>query len=308
MTEQLAARPRVATSDRLTVAFIGLGAMGMPMCRRLIDHHDVVGYDVAAAPCAAAVAAGARSAPSPAETARGADVAVLAVRDAEQLESSLFGRDGAASTLRPGAIAILTSTVGPEVARRTAVRLSEHEVCLLDAPVSGGPGRAASGDLLIMVGGPPEVVERSLPVLDRIASAVAHVGPQAGDGQAMKVVNQLLCGVHIAAAAEALALARGLGLDATAALDVLGRGAASSFMLADRGPRMLDDDAPGPVRSRLDIFVKDMGIVTEIARTAGVPTPVAGAAEQLFLIGKRAGLGARDDSSIITVLGSGSER
>jgi len=303
MTEQLTARPRGATQTRLTIAFLGLGAMGMPMSRRLVDAHHVVVYDVDPDRCAELVAAGARSAPSPAQAARSADVLVLAVRNEEQLEASLFGHDGAAPALRPGATVLLTSTVGPDAARQAAARLAEQRVALLDAPVSGGPGRAENGDLVVMVGGPADIVQRCCPVLDRIASTVAHVGPHAGDGQAMKVVNQLLCGVHIAAAAEAVALASGLGLDPATALDVLGRGAASSFMLADRGPRMLTaDDPSGPVRSRLDLFVKDMGIVTGIARAVGVPTPVAGAAEQLYLLGSRAGLGARDDSSIVTVL------
>jgi 3-hydroxyisobutyrate dehydrogenase len=306
MTEQLATRPGAAKPHQFTVAFLGLGAMGMPMSRRLVDAHDVVVYDIDPNRRSELVKAGARSAASPADSARGADVVVLAVRNQQQLEASLFATDGAASTLRPGAIVVLTSTVGPDAARYAAEKLAELDVALLDAPVSGGPGRAEIGDLLIMVGGPSEVVEQCRPVLDRLASTVAHVGPRPGDGQAMKVVNQLLCGVHIAAAAEAVALARGLGLDAATALNVLGRGAAASFMLADRGPRMLTaEDPSGPVRSRLDLFVKDMGIVTEIARSVGIPTPVAGAAEQLYLLGQQAGLSARDDSSIVTVLGSG---
>ena len=120
----------------------------------------------------------------------------------------------------------------------------------------------------------------------------------------MKTVNQLLCGVHIAAAAEALALARALGLDPAAALETLGAGAAASFMLGDRGPRMLQayDEGGAEVRSRLDIFVKDMGIVTTAARGVGVSTPLAAAAEQVYLMGQAYGLAGRDDSSVITVL------
>jgi 3-hydroxyisobutyrate dehydrogenase len=310
MTDQLTIDPTTTSTEGLSIAFLGLGAMGMPMCRCLLDgSNDVIVYDVAADRCAALADDGARVASSPAEAARGADIVVLAVRDQAQLESSLFGGSGAASTMPRGGTVILTSTVGPEVARDAAERLATRGLFLLDAPVSGGPGRAARGDLLVMVGGANEVVEWSGPVLDRIASQVAHVGPRAGDGQAMKAVNQLLCGVHIAAAAEAVALAEGLGLDPSVALEVLGGGAAASFMLSDRGPRMLTVDDPSvPVRSRLDIFVKDMGIVSDIARSAGVPTPVAGAAEQLFRLGLRAGLGARDDSSVVTVLTSGGDR
>jgi 3-hydroxyisobutyrate dehydrogenase len=302
MTEQLTTRPSAPTRQ-LTVGFIGLGAMGMPMSHRLVAAHDVVVYDVDQVRRSELVHAGATSADSPAEAAREAHILVLAVRTQEQVEAALFGPTGAVSALRPGAVVLLTSTVGPDAARQTAARLAQADVALLDAPVSGGPGRAAHGDLLITVGGPSDAVELCRPVLNRLASTVAHIGPRPGDGQAMKAVNQLLCGIHIAAAAEAIALARGLGLDAAKALDVLGHGAAASFMLADRGPRMIEvDDPVRPVRSRLDLFVKDMGIVTAIARSVGVPTPVAGAAEQLYLLGQSAGLNACDDSSIVTVL------
>jgi 3-hydroxyisobutyrate dehydrogenase len=306
MTNQIALHPHDTPAQQLGLAFIGLGAMGEPMCRCLVvasDDLEVTVYDIAAERIAGLVEAGARAAGSPAEASRDAGIVVLAVRDREQLNSSVFGEHGVMSTLRPGATIILTSTVGPDVVRDTARRLAERDIALLDAPVSGGPGRAATGDLLVMVGAPDDVVARCRPVLDRIASTVAHVGQRPGDGQAMKAVNQLLCGVHVAAAAEAVALARGLGLDPQVALDVLGQGAAASFMFADRGPRMIPVDGwTGPVRSRLDIFVKDMGIVTQVARSAHVPTPVASAAEQLYLLGERAGLGARDDSAVVTLL------
>ena len=303
MTSQVLPHAGTTPQVRLAVGFIGLGAMGEPMCRRLLDVHDVAVFDVVPQRVAELAEAGARSASSPAAAAQDADVVVLAVRTQEQLESSLFGADGVMSTLRPGATVILTSTVGPDAVRDAVARLAAGEVDVLDAPVSGGPGRAATGELIVMAGATPEVLARCRPVLDRIASTVAHVGSRPGDGQAMKVVNQLLCGVHIAAAAEAVALAHGLGLDPRVALDVLGQGAAASFMLADRGARMVAPGGwSGPVRSRLDIFVKDMGIVTGIARGAGVPTPVAAAAEQLYLLGQRAGLGEADDSSVVQVL------
>ncbi len=305
MTQQIASRPDAVSTQRLAVAFLGLGAMGEPMCRCLTaasDDLEVTVFDIATERTAALAAAGACAAASPAEASRHADIVVLAVRDQEQLHASVFGDNGVMSTLRPGATIILTSTVGPDVVRETARRLAEQQVALLDAPVSGGPGRAAKGDLLVMVGAPDEVVARCRPVLDRIASTVAHVGPRPGDGQAMKAVNQLLCGVHIAAAAEAIALARSLGLDPQIALNVLGQGAAASFMLADRGPRMIPDEGwTGPVRSRLDIFVKDMAIVGEVARNAHMPTPVASAAEQLYLLAEQAGLGPRDDSSVVSL-------
>jgi 3-hydroxyisobutyrate dehydrogenase len=275
------------------------------MARRLSGELPLSVYDIAADRRAALAAGGARDAASPAEAARDADVVVLAVRDRAQVEGALFGENGAAEALRPGAVVVLTSTVGPEAARITARRLAENGVLTVDAPVSGGPVRAGNGDLLIVVGAEDVALKTARPVLDLLASTLTVVGPRPGDGQAMKAVNQLLAGVHIAAAAEAIALARGLGLDPETVVDSLKHGAAGSFMFADRGPRMAQtyDDGPDPeVRSRLDIFVKDMGIVTGIAKDAHVPVPLAAAAEQLYLLGERAGLGARDDSSVVTVL------
>ena len=141
-------------------------------------------------------------------------------------------------------------------------------------------------------------------MLSRLSSTLTVVGDRPGDGQALKTVNQLLCGVHIAAAAEALALADALGLDTQRTLDALGAGAAASFMLANRGPRVLQayDEGGAPVLSRLDIFVKDMGIVTKAARALKVATPVAAAAEQLYLVGEAHGLGEADDSAVIRVV------
>lgn len=291
---------------RPRTAVIGLGAMGLPMAHRLAGQLPLSVYDIAADRRAAlAASAGARDAVSPAEAARDAEVVVLAVRDQVQVEGALFGADGAAEALRPGAVVILTSTVGPEAARSTAARLAERGVLTVDAPVSGGPVRAGNGDLLIVVGAEETALKAARPVLDLLASTLTVVGPRPGDGQAMKAVNQLLAGVHIAAAAEAIALARGLGLDPGTVVESLKHGAAGSFMFADRGPRMVqayEEDAEVEVKSRLDIFVKDMGIVTGIAKDAHVPVPLAAAAEQLYLLGEGAGLAARDDSSVVTVL------
>ncbi|MGP3974127.1 NAD(P)-dependent oxidoreductase [Streptomyces sp. 8N114] len=290
---------------RPRTAVIGLGAMGLPMARRLAGELPVSVYDIAADRRYALAAEGAHDAASPAEAARDADVTVLAVRDQLQVEGALFGESGAAETLRAGAVVILTSTVGPEAARTTALRLAERGVLTVDAPVSGGPVRAGNGELLIVVGAEEVALKTARPVLDLLASTLTVVGPRPGDGQAMKAVNQLLAGVHIAAAAEAIALARGLGLDPGTVVDSLKHGAAGSFMFADRGPRMVQtyDDGPDPeVKSRLDIFVKDMGIVTGIAKDAHVPVPLAAAAEQLYLLGEHAGLGTHDDSSVVTVL------
>lgn len=294
----------MSAADRPRVAVLGLGAMGLPMATRLADSLPVRVFDVAPERVAEAARAGARAAASPAEAVADADVVVIGVRDAAQLEAALFGSTGAAPSLQPGAVVLLTSTVGRDVARAVADRLSDGGVDLLDAPVSGGPVRAGTGELSIMVGAAPEVVERARPVLDRLSTATYVVGPHPGDGQTMKTVNQLLCGIHTAAAGEAVALAAALGLDLDTVLEVLGSGAAASFMLADRGPRMVAQLAAGegpPLRSRLDVISKDMGIVHRLCRDAGVPAPVAAAAEQTYLLAHARGLDAEDDSVVVTL-------
>ena len=207
------------------------------------------------------------------------------------------------STLKPGSPVILTSTVGPDAARDLADKLEAAGYPLIDAPISGGPVRAGNGDLLIVVGATADALAAAQPVLDALSSTLTIVGPRPGDGQALKAINQLLAGVHIAAAAEAIALARGLGLDPAVVIEALSQGAAGSFMFADRGPRMLQAYTGGAeVKSRIDIFVKDMGIVTTVGRTSHVPLPLAAAAQQLYLIAEAAGLGAHDDSSVVTIL------
>ncbi|MBC3763267.1 NAD(P)-dependent oxidoreductase [Quadrisphaera oryzae] len=295
------------SSSTPTTAVLGLGAMGLPMATRLATALPVRGYDPAPARLELAAQAGVRTAGSAADAVRGAAVVLVAVRDAAQLDALLFGTaddDGIAGHLEPGCAVVLTSTVGTDGIAELAARLAERGADLVDAPLSGGPARAGAGDLLVVVGGTPRARATAAPVLDLLASTLTVVGDAAGDGQALKTVNQLLCGVHIAAAAEALALAEALGLDRERALEALGAGAAASFMLGDRGPRMLlaHDPDGAEVRSRLDIFVKDLGIVGDAARRAHLAAPVAAAAEQLFLLGEAAGLGEADDSSVIRVL------
>ncbi len=290
--------------EQMVVAVIGLGAMGAPMATRLAGIFEVRGCDPVADNAVRAREGGVLVTATPREAATGADVVLLAVRTLEQVVAALFDDDGAVTGLVPGAVVILTSTVGAPGARAIAERLAPYGIALVDVPVSGGPLRAGRGDLLVMVSGAASAVATVRPVLERMASSIAEVGERAGDGQAMKTVNQLLCGVHIAAAAEALALAKGLGIDPQAALDALGAGAAASFMLSNRGPRIVQALAgeDPEVLSREDIFVKDMGIVTDAGRGAHVALPVAAAAEQLYQLGAAAGLASRDDSTIATVL------
>ncbi|MFC0672496.1 NAD(P)-dependent oxidoreductase [Brachybacterium hainanense] len=296
----------LSAQARRTVAVLGMGAMGLPMAARLASDPalSVRGFDISAERGRLAAEAGVAVAGSAREAVADADAVLLAVRDGAQLEEVLFGAEGIARHLARGAVVLLTSTVGIDPVVATAGRLAESGIGLVDAPLSGGPVRAGDGDLLIVVGAAPADLEVARPVLERLASTLTIVGGRPGDGQALKTVNQLLCGVHIAAAGEALALADRLGLDQAATLDALQAGAASSFMLGNRGPRMLEayEEDGAEVLSRLDIFVKDLGIVTDAARRHGLPVPVASAAQQLFLLGAAQDKGALDDSAIITTL------
>ncbi|TQO19249.1 3-hydroxyisobutyrate dehydrogenase [Rhodoglobus vestalii] len=292
------------TKTTYTVAVLGLGAMGLPMATRLASELTVHGFDIAEPRLALAAEAGIIPFNSAAAAVEGVDAVLLAVRNGQQLRDVLFSENGIVSALSAGSVVIVTSTVGIDDVKAVAAQLAPRNIELVDAPLSGGPVRAGEGDLLIVVGASPAARETAQPVLGLLASTLTVLGDNAGDGQAFKTVNQLLCGIHIAAAAEALALAEKLGLDVETTLTTLSAGAAGSFMLANRGPRMLDAYAEGgaEVLSRLDIFVKDMGIVTSAARSVGLPTPIASAAEQLYLLGATQGKAADDDSAIITVL------
>ncbi len=297
--------------QNIRVAVLGLGAMGLPMAANLAGHQAAVrGFDISDDRLKLAGQAGITPAATAREAATDAAVVVLAVRNAAQLDDVLYGAGGVAGVMRPGAVVLLTSTVGVGAVRATAQRLGESGLLLADAPVSGGPVRAGDGTLLVTVGADDDAWAAAAPVLEAMAGTLVRVGENPGDGQAMKTVNQLLCGVHIAAAGEALALAAALGLDLEMALKALMAGAASSFMLGDRGPRMLQAYQPGgaEVRSRLDIFVKDMGIVTDAAKAAAVPTPVAAAAQSLYLLGQAQGKAALDDSAVLTVIAPGQPR
>ncbi|HEY6673646.1 MAG TPA: NAD(P)-dependent oxidoreductase [Rubrobacteraceae bacterium] len=284
------------------LGFVGLGAMGSPMAARLAEAgFELKVFDVVAERARPLVEIGAASAASPREAAEGSKALVLMVANAAQANGVLFGEGGVAGALPEGAAVVVMSTIGPEAVRELDQELAGLGLRTLDAPVSGGVARAERGDLLIMAGGPQDLFEELRPALEAMGSSVVHCGVRVGDGQAVKLVNQLLCGVHIAAAGEALAYAEALDLDPRFVFETIRHGAANSFMLEDRGERMLNEEFVPP-KSALDIFVKDMGLVLDAARDTVYPAPLASTAAQLYLAGRRAGLGRRDDSSVIEVL------
>jgi 3-hydroxyisobutyrate dehydrogenase len=226
---------------------------------------------------------------------------LVSVHDHGQAVRALFGDQGAAARLPVDARVVMTSTIGVDAIADIAGRLTAAGARTVDAPVSGGPRRARDGDLLVMAAGEEEDLAAVEPVLAALASTLVTAGPRVGDGQLLKTINQLLAGVHIAAAAEALALAARAGLDPRAVVRALSPGAGGSFMLADRGPRMAQmiGGEVVPVHSRVSIFVKDMGLVEDLAASSDMDAPLAAAAREQFRQAAEAGLADSDDSALV---------
>ena len=289
-----------ATSD-MRICVLGLGSMGLGMATSLLRRgFKVTGFDPNAAALARFVEAGGAGAASPAEAAQGADVLICVVVNAAQTEAALFGPDGAAAGMARGGIVVSSATMSPEMARDLAARCAAMGLGYLDAPISGGAVRAAAGELTIMASGAPEVFKRLEPVLSAIAAKVYELGDEAGKGAAFKIVNQLLAGVHIAAACEAITFAKAMNLDIAKVYEVITASAGNSWMFENRVPHILEGDyAP---RSAVDIFTKDLGIVSDIGRTLKFPTPVAATALQMFVMTAAAGMGRDDDASVARMI------
>ncbi|KAB1070048.1 NAD(P)-dependent oxidoreductase [Methylobacterium planeticum] len=286
-----------ARTHRPGVAFVGLGSMGLPMARHLVAAgFPVRGHDLRPEARAALAATGAETPGSLPAAARGAEAIVLMVVNAEQAETALL-RDGALAALAPDAVVILMATCPPAAVEALAGHVERAGRRFVDAPVSGGVVGAEAARLTIMAAAPAETLAAVRPILDALGDKVFHVGSRPGQGATAKAVNQLLCGVHIAASAEALSLAERVGVDRGAMLEILSGSSASSWMLRDRGPRMLE--AEPPVTSAVDIFVKDLGIVLEAGRGAKAALPLAALAHQLFLATSGRGDGACDDSQVV---------
>ena len=295
MTTSSDAPPLTASIGRIGV--VGLGSMGFGMARSLLRAgFDVGGCDIDASLAARFAGEGGRAARTPAEAAERADAVVSVVVNAAQTDAILFEPGGVAETLPAGAVFISSATMDPAAARRLAARLEATGHLYLDAPISGGAARAAEGALTILASGSAPAFAKARPVLDAMAARLYQLGDEPGTGAAFKMVNQLLAGVHIAAASEAVAFAARLGLDLRKVYDVITASAGNSWMFENRVPHVLAGDyAP---RSAVDIFVKDLGIVQDMARAARFPVPVAAAALQMFLATSGAGMGRDDDASV----------
>ena len=288
-----------ASKAATPVGLIGLGAMGRGVASNLLAKgHAVVGRDISAEALRWLESQGGRASSSADELGAACDIVVSFLVDDVQTEQVLYGPDGLAARLRRGAVFVACSTMSPHYVRGLEPRLAAQGIALIDAPVTGGKVGAARGTLTIMGSGNLAAFERVRPVLEAFGSRVYHLGARAGAGAQMKVINQLMCGVHIVAAAEALAMAKAAGLPLDQTLEILGSGAANSWMLGDRGPRMVRG-AFDDVTSAVDIFVKDMGLVIDAARQARFAAPLAHTAFLAFLEASASGLGRLDDSAVM---------
>jgi 3-hydroxyisobutyrate dehydrogenase len=281
------------------VGVIGLGAMGMGVAQSLLRAgFEVQVCDVRPEAVRKAVDAGAQAAASPAELGT-AEALLIYVVNAQQTEEVLFGAAGAAARLTPGAIVIGCATVSPEYAEALGARLNGMGLQYIDAPVSGGAAKAASGEMSVMASGAPETFARCGALFDAICSKLYRLGDKAGQGSKVKMINQLLAGVHIAAAAEAMALGLRAGCDADALYEVISNSAGSSWMFQNRVPHILAGDYT-PL-SAVNIFVKDLGIVLDYAKKSIFPLPLSAAAHQMFMQASAAGHGGEDDSAVVKI-------
>ena len=282
------------------VGVIGLGSMGGGVAKSLLRaKFDAHVFDVRAEARQAFVAQGAKAAASPAALGAACDVVVVLVVNAEQTEKVLFGEQGAAGAMKKGGVVISSATLAPDVAEQFGARLAEAGLLMLDAPVSGGAAKAASGEMTIMASGPAEAFAKCQKVLDAIAAKTYRLGERAGQGSKVKMINQLLAGVHIAAACEAMALGIRAGADPQTLYEVISNSAGSSWMFQNRVPHILAGDYT-PL-SAVNIFVKDLGIVLDTAKKFAFPLPLTAAAHQLYLAAAAQGHGLEDDSSVVKV-------
>jgi 3-hydroxyisobutyrate dehydrogenase len=279
------------------VAVIGAGVMGLGVVQSLTRAGlDVVGYDPSAAAKKGLVEAGVESAPSAVAAAADADVLVVTVVNAEQTRAALLGSGGAVKAMKPDGVVVASATIAPDMARALALEIEPLGPAYLDAPISGGAAKSASGELTVMASGKPVAFERARSVLEAMATTVYELGDEAGIGSSFKLINQLLAGVHIAAACEAIAFARRLGLDLETVYKVITSSAGNSWMFENRVPHVLAGDYR-PL-SAVAIFTKDLGIASDVGRAANFPLPLAATALQMFLMTAAAGMGRDDDASV----------
>jgi 3-hydroxyisobutyrate dehydrogenase len=282
------------------VGLIGLGAMGSGMAGSLRRHGcNVHVFDVRTEVAQAFAAQGGVACASSAELGTLCTVIVSVVVNAAQTETVLFGENGCAATMRAGSVFVMCSTVDPNWSIAMEARLAALGILYVDAPISGGAAKAASGQMTMMTAATPEAYAAVGPLLDAMAANVYRLGNKAGAGSKVKIINQLLAGVHIAAAAEAMALGLREGVDADALYEVITHSAGNSWMFENRMAHVLAGDYT-PL-SAVDIFVKDLGLVLDVARASKFPLPLSSTAHQMFMQASSSGFAREDDSAVIKI-------
>ena len=280
-------------------AVIGLGSMGFGIASSILNAgHTTCGYDLNEEAVARFKAQGGGDGQL-GDVAPDLDGAVVVVLNAAQTEAVLFGEDGIVPQMKSGSVVVACATVPPEFARNMASRCAQRGVHYLDAPMSGGSVKAMQGQLSFMASGTKEAFAAARPILDAAAETVFELGDAAGAGSAMKAVNQLLAGVHIATMAEALTFGMTQGIEPDQFLEVISKCAGTSWILENRAPHIVAGDYTP--HSSVDIWPKDLGIVLDIARSAKFSAPLTAAALQQFLAASGSGLGQEDDAAVAKV-------
>lgn len=283
-----------------TATVIGLGSMGWGAALSLLRAgFHVKGVDIRDEVLKRFTVEGGEAFSSPADAGI-SDVVFVFVVNSDQAKEVLFGPKGAVQTAAPGTVFLLCVTMAPSVTVEIAAKLEAAGMAVIDAPVSGGYQKALTGEMTVMGSGADAAFAKASTALDAVAAKVFRLGEEPGLGSKVKMINQLLAGVHIAAAAEALTLAAKVGLDLQTVFDVIRVSAGSSWMFENRGPHIVDGDYTP--RSAVNIFVKDMGIVTGEASDAGGSTPLSEAALALFSQASEAGFGLEDDAAVAKIL------
>lgn len=284
----------------MSVGVIGLGIMGSGMASNLVAKgHDLVVWNRTPARMDPLVDEGAVAAGSPADLAARCDVVLICVSDTPDVEAVVEGPGGVLEGVSKGSLIVDHSTISPAATVRLAAVVAEREGSWLDAPVSGGSEGAANGTLSIMVGGGANDLERAMPYFEAYGTTITHVGP-IGAGQQVKIVNQILVVVNQLAASEALLFAQQAGLDLGSTIDAVRDGAAGSWMLANRGPQMIERDwRPG---FSIDLQQKDLRLVLDAADELGVPLPGTALVFQLYRGLQNRGLGAEGNHALVKAL------
>ncbi|MFQ1049519.1 L-threonate dehydrogenase [Avibacterium paragallinarum] len=284
-----------------SVAVIGLGAMGMGAAKSCVNAGlDTYGVDLNPVALQTLKDHGAKAVgKSAVDFAQELDAVVLLVVNAAQVKAVLFGENGLAQHLKPDTAVMVSSTISAQDAKEISQKLTELGLLMLDAPVSGGAAKAAAGEMTVMASGSKQAFDKLQPVLDAVAAKVYNIGEEIGLGATVKIIHQLLAGVHIAAGAEAMALAAKAGVPLDLMYEVVTNAAGNSWMFENRMKHVVEGDYT-PL-SMVDIFVKDLGLVNDTAKSLHFPLHLASTAYSMFTEASNAGYGKEDDSAVIKI-------